>query len=88
MNDRYTQRRTIPPELGAELRAARVTQGLGIREAARLVGTDRGYLSRIERGLRCPRPAMALVMVSVYALDERVATRLMAEASLTVPRHR
>lgn len=36
---------------GAAIRALRKAQQLSLRELARRIGRDRGYLSRLERGL-------------------------------------
>ncbi len=40
----------IPPS--PPLRAVRIAQGLGLREAARRAGIDPAHLSRVERGER------------------------------------
>ncbi len=39
------------------LRRWRIEQGLSVRAAARKGGVDPGWFSRVERGLRQPRPA-------------------------------
>ncbi|AEW94654.1 MULTISPECIES: helix-turn-helix domain-containing protein [Streptomycetaceae] len=36
---------------GTSIRAIRRAQGMGLRELSRRTGLDRGYLSRLERGL-------------------------------------
>ena len=56
-NREYPPRRTLPAGFANLLRIHRRAAGYGIREAAAIIGIDRGYLSRIERGHRCPSPA-------------------------------
>lgn len=51
------------------LRQARLKRGLKIIEAARLLGTDYGNLSRIERGLQYPRIPLARVMCDLYGVS-------------------
>ena len=57
--------------------------GYGIREAADIIGIDRGYLSRIEHGHRCPSPEVAERIAELYRLPVAVTDRLMAAAALT-----
>ena len=76
----YSDYRTLPPDLAADLRSARQDRGLSLQAAARAIGIDAGYLSRLERGLRAPRLAVAVRWAKVIGLDQRVQERLLDEA--------
>lgn len=52
-------------------------------EAADIIGIDRGHLSRIERGHRCPSPEVAERIATLYQLPIATSDRLMAAAALT-----
>ena len=73
-------RQQLPADLAAELRAARHLQGLSLRETAHRGGISAGYLSRLERGLRAPRRAVAERLVDVLRLDGEVADELLEAA--------
>jgi DNA-binding XRE family transcriptional regulator len=69
-------RHVLPFGLARELRAARRSRGLGLRAAAAKLGVDPGYLSRLERGLRCPSIAVAQDLAAGLDLESDVAGRL------------
>ena len=75
--------RTIDEEFANRLRPHRRAAGCRIREAAERLEIDRGYLSRIERGLRCPSPQVADRIAEVYRLPIGMSDRLMATAAHT-----
>jgi transcriptional regulator with XRE-family HTH domain len=79
----YSDHRTLPADLAAELRAARERRGLSLRAAARLAGIDPGYLSRLERGLRAPRRPVVERLVVELDLDPATTEALIAEAADT-----
>lgn len=54
---------TVPP-----LRAVRLAQGLGLREAARKAGIDHAQLSRVERGQEGLSVAALQRVADVYGL--------------------
>ena len=82
-NRKYPPRRTLPAGFAHLLRIHRRAAGYGIREAAERLGIDRGHLSRIERGHRCPSPEVAERIAELYRLPIAVSDRLMAAAALT-----
>jgi ribosome-binding protein aMBF1 (putative translation factor) len=53
---------TLPPELAASLRAARVRRGWSLRQAARELGVDAAMVLRLETGARRPRTALARII--------------------------
>jgi transcriptional regulator with XRE-family HTH domain len=65
------------PEAPTRLRRARLDQGLGLRELARIIGKDPAYLSRVERGLSTPSPKVLLRLSR--ALGLRDVERVLAE---------
>ncbi len=68
---------------GETIRALRVAQDLGLREAASKVGISPAYLSRIERGKESPpRPEVIKELARILAADPDVLFRL---ASSTDP---
>jgi len=73
-------RHLLPPDLAADLRHAREARGLSLRATARAIGIDAGYLSRLERGQRAPRMAVAVKWARALGVDGEVEERLMAEA--------
>ena len=58
-------------ELGVRLRALRQAQGLTLDALAEAAGLDKGYLSRLERGLK--NPSIATVLRLSEALEVPVA---------------
>ena len=77
----YTNYRRLPADLAAELRSARHRQGLSLAEAAQAVGITKPYLSRLERGLRAPRRAVAGRLCEVLDLDDETAAWLLDEVA-------
>jgi len=69
-------RRLLPPDLAADLRHARQARGFTLRHAAALIGVSAGYLSRLERGLRAPRMAVAERWAAVLRVDGDLAGEL------------
>lgn len=63
------ERRLPPPDLGPLLRRARLRSGLGLREAARRIGTGHGYLGALEAGTRCPSTTIARALAEVLELS-------------------
>jgi len=53
---------TETANLGRVLKGWRNSEGLGIREAAAIIGTSRSTLSRIERGLKADGDTLAKVI--------------------------
>lgn len=71
MDNRKAEMATrLPP-----LRGAREARGIGLRELERLTGIDRGYLSKIERGLK--RPSLATLKRITVALGLKEMSRLL-----------
>lgn len=79
-------RRVPPAELGPMLRAARARAGLGLREAARMVGIAPSYLCELESGTRCPSVTVGTHLFQVLSLNEEEG-RLLA-ASVVADRGR
>jgi len=77
---RVWTRHLLPPDLAADLRHAREVKGVSLRVAAKAIGIDAGYLSRLERGLRAPRMSVAVRWARVLDLDEDVAEQLLDAA--------
>lgn len=75
-----SRRRTLPPDLADELRAARTRAGWTLRQAAPRLGVSVPFLSRLERGLRAPSAAVAERLAGGLALAPPVADRLRAHA--------
>ena len=65
--------------LGAAIQAARMQRGISQEELAHRAGTDRSYLSSIERGAQ--NPGIVSILRVVHAM-EMTATELFAEAEL------
>jgi transcriptional regulator with XRE-family HTH domain len=75
-----TFRHSLPPELAAALRAARVALGLGVCEAAQRIGIPHGYLSMLEHGTRCPSTSVAHELRRALELEPAIAAHLFAVA--------
>ncbi len=75
-----TLRLAIGPELGAELREARLRGGPGLRATARRIGISHGYLALLEHGVRAPSGRVASAILDVIHLDPWAAERLLAFA--------
>lgn len=68
-------RRVVTPHARL-LREVREERGHSLRELAAATGIDRGYLSQIENGLRCPTVReQRLVAAALGLTAERVAVR-------------
>ena len=76
----WPSRRTLPADLAAALWAARVNSGLSNRDAARLIGIDPSYLSKLVRGTRCPSRVVAERFIVFLPLteDQQAALRVVA----------
>ena len=77
----YTNYRRLPADLAAELRHARHRQALSLAQAAQAAGITKPYLSRLERGLRAPRRAVAGRLIQVLDLSDEVAEWLLDEVA-------
>ncbi len=55
--------------IGGRIRAARLEKGLGLREVARRIPMNPGYLSQIEHGLRVPSSQMLADLGGVLGVD-------------------
>ncbi len=75
-----TLRLAIGPELGTELREARLRRGPGLRATARRIGISHGYLALLEHGVRAPSGRVAREILDVIHLDPWAAERLLAFA--------
>lgn len=76
-----TTRRQLAPSLAACLRAGRHRQRLTIRQAAKAVGIAAGYLSNLERGLRCPSRSVAQDLARVLLPDRPEEARALLSAA-------
>ena len=65
--------------LGAAIQAARLERGISQEELAHRAGTDRSYLSSIERGAQ--NPGIISIIRMAHAMN-MAATELFAEAGL------
>jgi transcriptional regulator with XRE-family HTH domain len=75
-------------EFGAELRRRRTARGWSLSDLAEAVHYDRGYLSKVERGLRVPAPAVVrLCDAAVEAGGALIALApsLVPETSVALP---
>ena len=70
----------LHPSTATRLRTARLARGLGLRQAAGILGLNGGYLSRLERGLRRPSVDVAMEIVRLYQLDHDLAVDLITQA--------
>lgn len=76
-------------DFGAVLRAYRRAADLGINELARAVGVDASYVSKLESGVREPRPWAVEQFTRALGLGRADADRLRLAAGLapwTCPR--
>lgn len=74
-------RHTLGPGLGAELRAARLRAGLGLREAARRVGIAHSFLVGLEQGARAPGGRTAAALAETLLLSPETIAALYASAA-------
>jgi transcriptional regulator with XRE-family HTH domain len=81
-NTGYPDRHRLPADLAAELRAARVDCGLGLRQVARGLGASPGYLTLLEQGKRCPSIAFAREFAAAVKLRPDLAARFVPITSL------
>lgn len=68
------------PALGPMLSAARMRAGLGLRQAARLIGISHTYLYRLEQGARCPSTVVAEELIRALNLAGEEAELLAGTA--------
>lgn len=73
-------RRTPPAEFGEVLREAREAVGLTPSETARHVGVTASYLSKLERGTRCPSVTVAERLAVILQLDDEQRAAVLAGA--------
>ncbi|MET9762054.1 helix-turn-helix transcriptional regulator [Streptomyces sp. NPDC006372] len=74
------QRRTPPAGLGEALRQARDEAGLSQGAVAAAVGVRPDYISKLERGERCPSVKVAQALASVLELRAAGSALLSAAA--------
>lgn len=74
------ERRDLPEHLGLMLRTARERKGLGVREAARLIGVSHSYVIGLEHSERCPSSTMAGRLADTLGLTEEERGSLMSAA--------
>ncbi|MFD7003945.1 helix-turn-helix transcriptional regulator [Streptomyces mirabilis] len=74
------ERRTPPAGLGSALRQARVEAGLSQGAVAAAVGVRPDYVSKLERGERCPSVRVAELLASALKLEAPGAALLSAAA--------
>jgi transcriptional regulator with XRE-family HTH domain len=74
-------RHALGPELGAELRAARLRAGLGLREAARRADLAHPFLAELEAGRKAPGGATAARLVATLPLGAEMVAALYAVAA-------
>jgi len=77
----YQDYRLLPPPLAAALRQARLQARMTVREAAARAGISAPFMSRLERGERCPRPDVARRLAAALWLDDRLAQTLIDHAA-------
>jgi transcriptional regulator with XRE-family HTH domain len=73
-------RRCVSRHVAVVLRDARIRRGWSVRQAAAAASLSAGYLSRLERGLRCPRRPTAVALIRAYGLTPDLANELLREA--------
>lgn len=72
-------------DFASTIRALRIAQGLGLREAAELLSISPAYLSRIERAKEnAPNPDVIKRMAKLYATDPDVLFRLTSSTDPTL----
>jgi DNA-binding XRE family transcriptional regulator len=82
------ERRILPPDVASTLQRAREAHWLTQAEAARSAQVDRSYLSRLERGTRCPSLVVARALIEALNLEPAVANRLLEIARTDAGRSR
>jgi transcriptional regulator with XRE-family HTH domain len=80
MQTTVRERRTPPAGLGEALRQARETAGLSQGAVAAAVGVRPDYVSKLERGERCPSVRVATSLASVLELGAAGTALLSAAA--------
>lgn len=80
MQTTVRERRIPPAGLGEALRQARETAGLSQGAVAVEVGVRADYVSKLERGERCPSASVAELLASVLDLNAAGAALLSAAA--------
>ncbi|MEH0637314.1 helix-turn-helix transcriptional regulator [Streptomyces bottropensis] len=80
MQTTVRERRTPPAGLGEALRQARESAGLSQGAVAVAVGVRPDYISKLERGERCPSASVAAALTSVLELGAAGAALLTAAA--------
>ena len=68
--------RRLPNDVALIILEARLRQGFSCRRAARRCGTSAGYMSMLERGLRCPSVVIAEALIDGLRLSSEQARRL------------
>jgi transcriptional regulator with XRE-family HTH domain len=71
----------LPRALGDRLHEARLDARLTVTQAARRAGISPGYMSRLERGERCPRFDVARRLARALWLDDDLAQALIDAAA-------
>ena len=71
--DSLSRRRTLPPDVGRMLWAARHRRGLSLRRAPQRVGCSHALIVAFEAGTRAPSTAMAAELIRAYRLDREDA---------------
>jgi len=77
----YADFRLLPPDLAAALRRARLQARMTVSEAAARAGVSAPYLSRLERGERCPRADVARRLAAALWLDDDLAAEFVDNAT-------
>ncbi|MFE7856011.1 multiprotein-bridging factor 1 family protein [Streptomyces sp. NPDC057403] len=80
MQTSVRERRTPPVGLGDALRCAREDAGLSQGAVAASIGVRADYISKLERGQRCPSVEVAESLVGILNLSEAGAALLRAAA--------
>lgn len=80
MQTTVRERRTPPAGLGEALRQARETAGLSQGAVAGAVGVRPDYVSKLERGERCPSVSVAQALARILNLTAAGAALLFAAA--------
>ncbi|MFK0154608.1 multiprotein-bridging factor 1 family protein [Streptomyces sp. NPDC090493] len=76
MQTTIRERRTPPVALGGALRQARESASLSQGAVAVAVGVRADYISKLERGERCPSVTVARALAGVLHLDGAAAEML------------
>ncbi|MFF4823124.1 helix-turn-helix domain-containing protein [Streptomyces sp. NPDC001312] len=80
MQTTVRERRVPPAGLGEALRQARESAGLSQGDVAAAVGVRPDYVSKLERGLRCPSVSVASALVRMLHPSGQVAEALAVAA--------